>query len=107
MPEEISQLKDLLEYANYITWPVAGILMIYFLRPMWLALASWIQKNPESQIKKDFYAFKEMAEENHYHDIENLKQGQKDIWKTITNLEVRVNKIAEDIAFIRGKLNGQ
>ncbi|QGH73118.1 MAG: UPF0767 family protein [Podoviridae sp. ctviO18] len=101
MPTELEQLKGLLEYAPYLTWPIATILVFSILGKYGIidALASWIKKSPDSKVSKDFYAFKELAEGNHYTDLEDLKE-----WRIAT--DSRINKLAEDVAFIKGKLNG-
>ena len=98
MPEDLEQLKWLLDYAGYITWPVTTIVVF------WLCATSGILGGVSALMRgitdnmriKDLETFRETAENNHWHDIEDLKDR-------MAKVEDKVDRIAEDVAYLRGK----
>jgi hypothetical protein len=60
----------------------------------------------DKKIKK-FEKFKTHAETNHWNDIEKLKAGQTELWKAVDGIRKEQTQQGKDIAYIKGKLNGQ
>lgn len=68
------------------------------------AMVSWITKTPHNQRIVELEAFKVEAESNHWHDIDDLKADNKEVWKAIQMTQRDIAKIQADVANINGRL---
>ena len=104
---ETLEFQQIIDLIPQMTIPVAFVISMFFLYKAGLleALTSWIKKNPESQLRKDFYNFRADAETNHWHDIDDLKKAQDKIWETVSQIQKDISKNTADIANIHGLMN--
>lgn len=69
---------------------IGGLAVIaWALRPLWSAIADWIRSVQgetgllEKRIK-DLEGFKANTKQNHFHDLEELKEDRRDVWNAIS-----------------------
>lgn len=102
MEEEIIKY---VEFLAKLTVPgVIGMVFVLIYKAGILhAVASYFKKS-DSTIAKDFYAFKELAEGNHYTDLDSLLEWRKITEQWRSDTDKRLNQIAQDVAYLRGKI---
>ena len=98
---ETLNIQQLIDLIPQLTGSAAIVFVTYFFYKAGIlgALTSWITRQPNNIRIDRLEAFRSNAETNHFCDLESLKE-----WKIAT--DERMNKLAEDIAFIKGKING-
>ena len=97
MPEDFEQFKDLINNFQYITWPVSIALIAYFMRPIWSSLSTWFQRQPNNSRIDNLEGFREDLENNHFHDIQEVKDSVKQINRDL--IEIR-----EDVGDLKGRI---
>lgn len=68
------------------------------------ALASYVRKDTQDERLDGLFEFKNTAENNHFTDLDSLLEWRKitEAWRLKT--DERLNQIAEDVAYLRGKV---
>lgn len=102
MIEDIENYKWLLDYASYVTWPFATVIIF------WLSAKAGILGGITSLMKgitdnmriTKLENFREEAETNHFHDLENMQDR-------MSKVEDKLDRVAEDVAYIKGKINNK
>ena len=100
---ETFDLQQIINLIPQLTGPASIVLVCFFLYKAGIlgALTSWVTRQPNNGRIDELEAFRSSAETNHFCDLENLKE-----WRIAT--DIRINKLAEDMAWIRGKIgNGK
>lgn len=92
--------QQIIELVKNLSLPGAFTVVCYlfFKSPLASAVADWIRSKvvavaigPEKRLK-DLEAFQFSAETNHFHDLENVMQGQVDLRKDFDNFRVMVER---------------
>lgn len=85
------------ELIKDISLPGALIVVVYFLKPLWQALASKINATVgEASLIERLGAlekFRYKAETNHFHDLDSVISDQKETWKAVKDLEGRIIRL--------------
>ena len=84
---------------------VGGLAVIaWALRPLWAAWGSRLRKNGDDKRITELQNFKLDAEENHFHDLEGLKEDVGRIWQVISKVQNDVGNIRERLAKLETKV---
>lgn len=74
---------------------VGGLAAIaWALRPVWSAFADLIRGRNGGEIEKrirELEGFKINAKQNHFHDLEELKEDRRDVWNAINAIRKDLN----------------
>ena len=96
---ETLDIQQLINLIPRLTIPAAVVLCFYFLYKGGIldALTSWLKRQPNNNRIDNLENFKETVETNHFHDLDELKER-------MNKVENRIDKLSEDIAYIKGKI---
>lgn len=104
-------IKQILEYAPAITWPVACVIGVYFTRDLWSALASRIRTHTDNAKITSLEQFRHTAETNHFTDLDHLLESEKthsrahaELWNAVEGIRKEQTQQGKDIAYIKGKI---
>lgn len=102
-----SETQELLQYAQYITWPVAIVAAAYILKPIWASLAGMIKQKTDNTAIQHLQEFQHTAETNHFTDLDHLIEQDKRHTAEIEDIRRILSKHGNDIAYIRGRLENR
>ena len=103
---ETFDLQQIINLIPQLTGPASIVLVCFFLYKAGMlgALTSWVTRQPNNGRIDDLEAFKVTAETNHFHDLDDLKMDNKELWRAIGATQKDIAKIQADIANINGRL---
>lgn len=101
MPE-INEIKQLLEYSPYFTWPFFSAFLMFLLYKAGIlgAITSWATRQPNNGRIDVLESFKETIEGNHLHSLEKLIEK-------VDKLDDEIGNIRERLVRIETRLNGK
>lgn len=83
----------LIKALPYISWPAAVTVMALVGKPIWSAVGDWIRRKmttvPPTALEarlNELELFKVSAENNHWHDLDDLKEDRTLIWNAIQQI---------------------
>ena len=107
---EIEKAPELIKLIITAGSPI-GVTLILWKSGVLGALASRWKKNGDDRRITELQDFKEEAENNHFHELNELKKDNEKIWMSITSLRRDLSnfqsKVSEEVGYLKGKINGQ
>ena len=103
---ETFDLQQIINLIPQLTGTASIVLVCFFLYKAGIlgALTSWVTRQPNNGRIDDLEAFKITTETNHFHDLDDLKADNKEIWRAVGIMQKDMAKIQADVANINGRL---
>lgn len=102
-------MEEVLKIIQTFSWPAACVALVFIAYKSGLinAFVSLLTKKQPKQLER-MEEFMETAENNHYHELKELKQSYKEIWVAINGMKKDISDMRADlggrISFLEGKL---
>lgn len=98
------ELKAILQASQYITWPVAAVVVAYFMKPVWGAIGNYFKKKSDDSRIQSLQQFQYTAETNHFTDLERLMKDMEDVRRRMEVMGSDIGNNAKNIAYLMGRI---